>query len=69
MHNISRNEIQQMLVNLERAIDNHHRWYEMIVKILVCRIPFEPHYAVDDSYRMCEFGAWYYSNDSEKWRN
>jgi diguanylate cyclase (GGDEF)-like protein len=68
MHNISRIEIQAMLVNLERAIDNHQRWYETVVKILVCRLPFEPHYAADDAHRACEFGAWYYSDGFKQWR-
>lgn len=68
MHTISRNEVHEALAHLERAIDNHQRWYEAIVKILVCRLPFEPRYTTADAYRECEFGKWYYSNDSRKLR-
>jgi diguanylate cyclase len=67
MDYISRSETQEMLANLTRAIDNHQRWYEVVVKILVCRLPFEPNYAADDAHRVCEFGAWYYNNSSPKW--
>lgn len=69
MHKISRIEIHETLAHLERAIDNHQRWYETIVKILVCRLPFESRHAADGAYRECEFGKWYYSDHSRKLRD
>jgi diguanylate cyclase (GGDEF)-like protein len=68
MHTISRVDIQEMLIHLDRAFDNHQRWYEAIVKVLVCRLSFDPRYAVEDAHRECEFGKWYYSNASLKLR-
>jgi diguanylate cyclase (GGDEF)-like protein len=68
MHTISRTDIQEMLVHLDRASDNHLRWYENIVKVLVCRLSFDPRYAAEDAHRECEFGLWYYSKASLKLR-
>jgi len=68
MHTISRLDIQEMLIHLDRAMDNHQRWYEAIVKVLVCRLSFDPSYAAEDAHRACEFGKWYYSKASLKLR-
>ena len=68
MHTISRLDIQEMLIHLDRAMDNHQRWYETIVKVLVCRLSFGPRYAAEEAHRECEFGKWYYSKASLKLR-
>lgn len=64
MHSISRADIQEMLIHLDRASDNHQRWYETIVKALVCRLSLDLHYASGNAHRECEFGQWFYSKAS-----
>lgn len=64
MHGLSRTEVQTALHHLDLAIERHQEWYESIVKTLVCRLPFDRAQIADDAHRNCEFGQWYYREES-----
>lgn len=53
------NQLQDILENLEQAIEAHERWHEALLRSLVCNLP---HAAVDlrqDAHLHCRFGRWY----------
>lgn len=66
MLGIARIELQGALHHLDLAIERHQQWYESIVKILVCRLPFDPLHASEDAHRRCGFGQWYYTEESRE---
>lgn len=66
MYGFSRIEVQGALHHLDLAIERHQQWYESIVRVLVCRLPFDPVETSDDAHRCCEFGQWYYAEESRE---
>lgn len=63
--NISREELQNLLTQLEQALFNHIQWHNSLVRTFVCRLPIDKHNISPKAYKECLFGQWYY-NDSPK---
>lgn len=68
MIRLAQNETQAMLMQLERAIYNHTKWYESLVRGLICHLPYERGDVAPNAHRHCRFGQWYYSVEPEKLR-
>lgn len=60
MFDISQEELQAVLLQLDQAIYNHNQWYESIIRTMVCRLPYDRRDVGKDAHRECRFGQWYY---------
>jgi len=63
--NITRDEMQTVLAQLEQALYNHVQWHNALVRTFACRLPADKHNTSPKAYKECLFGQWYY-NDSPK---
>lgn len=66
LQNIDRNELQQMLLQLDQALNNHQQWYNNLIRTLVCRLPCDKHDILPEAHKECRFGQWYYSTNIPK---
>jgi len=53
-------EIQVLMSQVDQAIYNNDRWYEGLIAILMCRLPYDEHDVHEESFRRCRFGQWLY---------
>lgn len=66
LQNIDHNEMQQILTQLDQALDNHRQWHNDLMRTLACRLPYDKHDIAPDSFRECRFGQWYYGKNSKE---
>jgi diguanylate cyclase len=69
MLNITHNDLQRVLLQLDQAIYNHTQWYESLLRTLVCRLPYDSRDVEKDAHRKCRFGQWYYDHAPNELRN
>lgn len=61
LQNTDRNELQQILAQLDQALYNHQQWHNDLIRTLACRLPCDKHDTIPDAHKECRFGQWYYS--------
>lgn len=64
----SREESQEIILQLEQALYNLTQWHASIVRSLVCQLPADRHDLRQDAHKECRFGQWYYEIASKKLR-
>lgn len=62
IESISREQLQDVILQLEQALYNHQQWYNSIIRSLVCKLPADRHDITHEAYKECRFGQWYYGN-------
>lgn len=65
LQNTDRDELQQILTQLDQALYNHQQWHNDLMRTLACRLPCNKHDIIPDAHRECRFGQWYYSNNTK----
>ena len=55
--NTSRNDLQQVLTQLDQALYNHQQWHNDIIRTLVCRLSCDKHDTIPDAHKECRFGS------------
>ncbi|OGT87878.1 MAG: hypothetical protein A2286_01360 [Gammaproteobacteria bacterium RIFOXYA12_FULL_61_12] len=60
MPNITTEELQAVLQQLEQAIYNHEQWAKSFDRTLICRGSHNPRDIEDNAHHLCPFGQWYY---------
>lgn len=60
MFKMSREKLQAALRELDQAMYNHERWHKDLIRSITCQLPPDYHDLMDDAYRQCRFGQWYY---------
>lgn len=68
MIKLTQNETQAVLVQLDKALYNHGKWYDAITRTLICRLPYDHCDVASDAHLQCRFGQWYYGAESDKLR-
>lgn len=63
-----REELQDIIFQLEQALYNHQQWHNVIIRSLVCKLPSDKRDINADAHKECLFGQWYYETASEKLR-
>lgn len=59
-NNISREQHQKIIAQLDQALYNHTQWHNALVRTLICRLPSDKHDVNPEAYKECRFGQWYY---------
>ncbi|QMT59840.1 diguanylate cyclase [Legionella sp. PC997] len=62
----SREELQDFIFQFEQALYNHHQWYNLIIRSLICRLPPDLHDMSTSAHKECQFGQWYYQTASKR---
>lgn len=68
MLNISPEELQPILAQLEQAVRNHEEWFESLNRLMLCRLPYDLRDVREDAHRECRFGQWLYQYANPKLR-
>ncbi len=66
MESFSREEIQDILSQLEQANYTHQQWYTSVIRSLICRLSPNKHDVRAHPHRECLFGQWYYEMAPDK---
>jgi diguanylate cyclase len=69
LYDITRDELQGMLAQLEQALFNHQQWHAGLIRALTCRLPYDQHDISPQAHQECRFGQWYYGKVPEKLRD
>lgn len=59
--NIPRNQLQDIISQLDQALYNHKEWHRLLVRTLICQLPGDQHDLAPEAYKECRFGQWYYT--------
>lgn len=62
MFNLDEEKCQSVLKQLNQAIYSHERWYNELIRTIICQQPCDRHDLAKDSHRHCRFGQWYYND-------
>lgn len=68
MINLSPDELQPILGQLEQALSNHVEWFESLNRLMLCRLPYDLRDLREDAHRECRFGQWIYQYAPAKLR-
>lgn len=68
MLNITPEELQPIISQLEQAVRNHEEWFESLTRLMLCRLPYDLRDVREDAHRECRFGQWLYQYASPKLR-
>jgi len=60
MFRIDREMLTTAVRRLDHAIYNHNRWYQEVLRTIICRLDFDADDIAEDAYHRCPFGQWYY---------
>lgn len=61
MFNVSHEELQTVLRQLDQAIYSHEQWQRDMIRTLICRLPYDSRDVEESAHRQCRFGQWYYN--------
>jgi diguanylate cyclase len=62
MLGLSKEELQEVLKQLDFAIYWHEKWLTDLSRTIICRLPYDRRDVAEDAHRQCRFGQWYYGN-------
>ena len=68
-YDVTRDELQEILAQLEQALFHHQQWHAALIRALTCRLPGDQHDISPEAHHECRFGQWYYGKVPEKLRN
>jgi hypothetical protein len=57
---ISTDDIQNIEQIIDCALSSHMKWYDDLLRGLLCRSPLSDAIVAKEAYRYCEFGSWFY---------
>lgn len=60
MSNVSTEELEKILDVVEAALSSHTKWYDDLIRRLLCRLPLPDTVIAQDAHRQCAFGVWFY---------
>ncbi len=63
-YQLSSKELEEVLLVLNQAINNHHVWFNRFNTAVVCNETFPSDILNIAAHTQCEFGKWYYGNSS-----
>lgn len=58
------NELEHYVVELEQAIENHVRWMAQINRVLICKLPASESDLAERPDLLCKFGHWFHGIDN-----
>jgi diguanylate cyclase len=62
MLDLSDEQVQAAIGQLDQALYNHDQWYRNLLRVLVARLPPDAPDLMADAHSRCRFGQWYESD-------
>ncbi len=62
---IPREELLQIISQLEQSLYNHQQWRNLLERTLICRLTPDKHDISENPHKDCRFGQWYYNEAHE----
>ncbi|WP_319025067.1 diguanylate cyclase [Nisaea nitritireducens] len=59
---LSRRQLEEIVRELEAAVEETRQWLALFHRALVCRLRPDPEVVTEDAHRMSRFGRWYSTN-------
>ena len=69
LSSVSTEEMEQILGTIETALQMHTKWYEDLVRRLLCKLPLPDSMVAINSHQCCDFGRWFYGSINERSHN
>lgn len=66
---IKREDLMNMISQLEQSLYNHQQWYNSLIRTLICKLPPDLHDLSQEAWQECRFGQWYYHEAYETLKN
>ncbi|HZW61173.1 MAG TPA: diguanylate cyclase [Candidatus Babeliales bacterium] len=66
LEEISHDEIQKVMAQLDQAIYNHQQWHNSLIRTLICRLQSDENDIDTNAHKKCRFGQWYFNHAPEK---
>lgn len=66
MSNVAPEDIEQILETIDKALLMHTRWYEDLMRTLLCRLPVPLSITAKDAHNRCDFGCWLYGERNSR---
>jgi diguanylate cyclase len=66
LSSVSSEELAKILKVVEEALLNHAKWYDDLVRRLLCHLPLPDSMIASDAHRRCAFGTWFYGMGKEQ---
>jgi len=60
LSDVSSKELGSILKVVEEALLNHNKWYDDLVRRLLCHLPLPESMLAKDAHQRCAFGTWFY---------
>ncbi|MBI5041739.1 MAG: CZB domain-containing protein [Gammaproteobacteria bacterium] len=60
MQSVSSKEFEKILSIVDEALLNHTKWYDDLVRRLLCHLPLPDSVMAKDACHHCAFGVWFY---------
>ena len=60
MSSVSPDELEKILKVVDEALLNHTKWYDDLVRRLLCHLPLPESMLAKDAHHRCAFGVWFY---------
>ncbi len=57
---LTHNELERYVAELQQAIENHARWMAQINRVLICQLPPPENDLAERPDHLCKFGHWYH---------
>lgn len=64
MTSVSPKDIEKILKTIEKALHMHTKWYENLMRMLLCQLPLTESIIENDAHKKCDFGCWLYSDEN-----
>lgn len=69
MPQLSADELQVILQQLDQALYNPDQWFKSVNRTLVCRLTPDERDLSGEAHRLCKFGQWFYQDVPEALRS
>ncbi|HEC74019.1 MAG TPA: diguanylate cyclase [Methylophaga aminisulfidivorans] len=64
MQSLTRDQLQSVVNEIDRATEKHQSWYESLLRVLICHLPPQENDLAVDAEQRCLFGQWCNSPDA-----
>ena len=64
MSNINHKDIEKVFKTIDKALQNHCKWHDDLIRMLLCQLPLPESITCTDAHKKCEFGCWLYDEQN-----
>ena len=66
MSGLSTEDLEKIVKVVDEALLNHAKWYDDLLRRLLCHLPLSESMVAKDAHRRCAFGTWFYGMGKDR---